>query len=130
MRYSGLLAGIVAVVLTAPMIHGQQSSHKPEESHRAESTTMGMDHPMMPTMDSLDRRLDSLVNRMNRAGDGQKLAAMAAVINELVAQRKTMRSHMREMMRGHGSAPSARTPAPARDSAVSDSAHAGHHPPE
>ena len=88
----------------------------------------------MAAMDSLDRRLDSLVDRMNRAGGNQKVAAMAAVINELVAQRKAMRSHMRErmkMMGGHGpAAPSARTPAMGPDTAASDTAHTVHHPAE
>lgn len=88
----------------------------------------------MAAMDSLDRRLDSLVDRMNRAGGDQKVAAMAAVINELVAQRKAMRSHMQEMMKmmgGHGpAAPSARTPAMAPDTAASDTAHTAHHPAE
>jgi hypothetical protein len=52
---------------------------------------------MMPAMDSLDRRLDSLVSRMNRASGNQKVTAMAAVINELVAQRKAMHGHMQQM---------------------------------
>jgi hypothetical protein len=57
---------------------------------------------MMPAMDSLDRRLDSLVDRMNRASGTQKVAAMAAVITELVAQRRLMHRHM-QMMPEHQS---------------------------
>jgi hypothetical protein len=57
-------------------------------------------HPMMAAMDSLDRRLDSLVDRMNRSSGTQQVAAMATVINELVAQRKGMHEHM-QMMPGH-----------------------------
>ena len=52
----------------------------------------------MQRMDSLEARLDSLVSRMNHAAGNQKIAAMAAVINELVAQRRAMREHMRQMM--------------------------------
>ena len=66
---------------------------------------MGGNPSMMAAMDSLDHRLDSLVDRMNRAGGNQKVAAMAAVINELVAQRKLMRSHMRQMMGDKGRPP-------------------------
>ena len=56
--------------------------------------------PMM--MDSLDHRLDSLVGKMNRASGNAKVEAMAAVINELVAQRKAMRERMHRMMDGGG----------------------------
>ncbi len=41
--------------------------------------------------DSADARLDSLVAAMNAAKGDRKVKAMADVINELVAQRKTMR---------------------------------------
>ena len=90
-------------------------------------------------MDSLNRRIDSLVDRMNRAGGNQKVAAMAAVINELVAQRKAMHSHMRQMTDGKGgmmqmmsdsASPSRRVPASVSDSATSDTTHAAHHPSE
>ena len=64
-------------------------------------TRMGaMDMPMMH--DSADARLDSLVAAMNAAKGDRKVKAMAEVINELVAQRKLMREHMRTMMRSGG----------------------------
>ncbi len=53
---------------------------------------------MMERMDSLDRRLDSLVTRMNQTTGEQKITAMSAVINEMVSQRHAMRRHMRRMM--------------------------------
>ena len=59
-----------------------------------------MDMPMMH--DSVDARLDSLVAAMNAAKGDRKVKAMAEVINELVAQRKLMREHMRTMMRSGG----------------------------
>jgi hypothetical protein len=49
-------------------------------------------------MDSLDARLDTLTARMNRATGNARIAAMADVINELVAQRRTMHRQMHEMM--------------------------------
>jgi hypothetical protein len=56
----------------------------------------------MRMMDSANARLDTLVQRMNRATGSAKVAAMAQVINELVAQRRAMQTHMREMMQSHG----------------------------
>lgn len=52
-------------------------------------------------MDSLDWRLDSLVQRMNASTGNARTAAMAAVITELVSQRRAMHAHHREMMREH-----------------------------
>jgi hypothetical protein len=53
---------------------------------------------MMTRMDSADARLDRLMKTMNASTGGKKVQAMAAVLNELVAQRKMMRMHAREMM--------------------------------
>ena len=55
---------------------------------------MPRDSMTMMRMDSLDRRLDSLVGVMNQAKGDRKVTAMAAVINELVDQRKAMRRRM------------------------------------
>jgi hypothetical protein len=52
---------------------------------------------VMQTMDSMSARLDTLVNRMNRAKGDKKIAAMADVINELVAQRRMMQIRMHGM---------------------------------
>ena len=57
---------------------------------------------MMQRVQAADARLDKLVSEMNRASGAKKVEAMAAVINEMVAQRKQMRAHMREMMESHG----------------------------
>lgn len=55
---------------------------------------------MMSMMDSADARLDRLVSTMNNTSGSRKVPAMAAVINELVAQRKMMRMHAMQMMMG------------------------------
>jgi hypothetical protein len=91
-------------------------------------------------MDSLNARLDTLVSRMNRATGNRKVTAMADVINELVAQRRGMQQHMREMMESRKGmmhmmgepAPGGR-PAltPRTDSTPADTAgHAERHPPD
>jgi hypothetical protein len=53
---------------------------------------------MVKMMEASDARLDQLVQTMNSATGQKKVDAMAAVINELIAQRKQMRGHMRQMM--------------------------------
>lgn len=71
-------------------------------------TTSMRGQPMMDMaaarmMDSADARLDRLVGTMNQATGNSKVEAMAAVINEMMAQRKAMRTHARQMMMGpHG----------------------------
>ena len=90
MRQVAVFVGIVGVVCSAPALQAQQPQGKPPGTG------------MMLAMDSLDHRLDSLVGRMNRTSGNQKISAMAAVINELVAQRKVMHSHMQQM---HGHMP-------------------------
>lgn len=95
----------------------------------------------MHMMDSLNTRLDSLVARMNDATGGRKVAAMAEVINEMVAQRKAMQERMLHQMMGgrdgmmHMMADSAWVPPKAgartTDSVAADTAgHADHHPPQ
>jgi hypothetical protein len=92
----------------------------------------------MEMMDSLTARLDTLVSQMNRATGNGKVTAMAAVINELVAQRRAMQGHMRQMMESRDGmmrmmkepAAGEHRPPTGADSTPADSAgHAGHHPP-
>jgi hypothetical protein len=93
----------------------------------------------MMMMDSLDHRLDSLVDRMNRSTGNQKVQSMAAVINELVSQRKMMRDRMHGMMQQGGmmggmndksksTGPKAQTQPEAAGTDSTD--HAAHHPPK
>jgi hypothetical protein len=52
---------------------------------------------MMAKMEAMDARLDELVKKMNAATGSKKPDAVAAVVNELVAQRKQMREQMMAM---------------------------------
>ena len=129
-------AGGLAAQQPGPPQHPQQ-----QQEHRQETSMSGRPGmaDQMQMMDSLNTRLDSLVARMNRATGGRKVAAMAEVINEMVAQRKVMQERMHQMMGGRDGmmqrmADSAPVPpnagAGAADSAAADTAgHAGHHPP-
>jgi len=63
-----------------------------------EESMMAHHKEMMARVDAMDARLDELVKKMNAATGNKKANATAAVINELVAQRKQMREQMMAMM--------------------------------
>jgi hypothetical protein len=109
--------------LTAQQPHGQRSD--------SQGTERRGDMQMM--MDSLNHRLDSLVDRMNRTSGNQKVNAMAAVINELVSQRKGMQERMHRMMehedRMHDKGDSPSSGAKPRRAAT-DTGHETHHSQE
>jgi hypothetical protein len=88
MNTGALGAALVALVLGSGGLAAQQP--KPHARQH------------MQMMDSMNARLDSLVDRMNRASGNAKVTVMAQVINELVAQRRAMHQHMRQMMQSHG----------------------------
>jgi hypothetical protein len=94
-----LIAGLVIAGTTLTLAPAA-SAQQPRDSMRVRSDS-GMARMRM-MRDSTDARLDSLVRAMNSASGDRKVQAMATVINELVAERKMMHQHMREMMMGHG----------------------------
>ena len=51
----------------------------------------------MSRMKEMDARLDAKVAAMDAAKGDQKVEAMAAVIKEMVSQRKEMQEHMMKM---------------------------------
>lgn len=55
---------------------------------------------MMADMKAADERLDDLVAKMNAGSGPQKADATAAVVSEMVAQRKAMRDGMMKMQQG------------------------------
>jgi len=93
MKYPVLI--VAPLLATALFMASAASAQQPDNSMRRRADT-GM--AQMSTMrDSADARLDSLVRTMNSAKGDRKVQAMANVINELVAERKTMHEHMRQM---------------------------------
>ncbi len=67
---------------------------------------------MMAEMKASDARLAERVAAMNAATGNDKVEAMAAVINELVAQRNAMREHMMERRGAMGHPPAGQAPGP------------------
>ncbi len=63
----------------------------------SEESMMAHHKEMMARMEAMDARLDELVKTMNTTTGSKKTDAVAAVVNELVVQRKQMREHMMAM---------------------------------
>ncbi len=131
---SRLVGGIAALVLSASTVAAQQPGASTPDGHRE---IAGKNQMSMMMMDSLNRRLDSLVDRMNRTSGNQKVQSMAAVINELVVQRKAMQERMHQMMERGGmmgmmkdSTAPGRKAMPSPDATADTTNHAAHHPPE
>jgi hypothetical protein len=92
---------VAMLSLSAGSLAAQQPGPPRAGAPRRGDTAMV--HQQMRMMDSMTSRLDSLVSRMNKATSKTKVAAMAEVINELVAQRKAMWGRMDAMMESrHG----------------------------
>jgi hypothetical protein len=95
-----ILIGLAGSFLLASGVSAQQPGRQHGDTANAMRGHPMKGEMMMSMMDSADARLDRLVSTMNKATGSRKVQAMAAVINEMVAQRKTMRTHARQMMMG------------------------------
>ncbi len=96
----GLLAalGIPVLVLAqsgAPAEHQHATTQGPASN---QSQMMQMHQKMMDEMAAMDQKLDALVTQMNAAQGQAKVDAMAAVITEMINQRKQMREQMTSTM--------------------------------
>jgi predicted transcriptional regulator len=84
---------------TPPAAQKMEMPAKPGmmDGKMTEESMMAHHKEMMAKMEAMDARLDELVKKMNAATGRKKPDAVAAVINELVAQRKQMREQMMAM---------------------------------
>ncbi|MEO8190679.1 MAG: hypothetical protein ABI682_10080 [Acidobacteriota bacterium] len=111
MKFSRTIA-VLLVSLATTTLRAQQPTPAAAPAHKMdmagkpgmmddktmdESTMMAHHKEMMAKMDAMDARLDGLVKSMDAAKGGKKVDATAAVVNELVAQRKEMRQQMMAM---------------------------------
>ena len=110
---TGIVAGCAAVVISAmPGLAGQvPKGPAPTAKAKAQSAMaadmaakckamMADQEKMMTEMKAADQRLDDLVSKMNAASGTEKVDATAAVVNEIVTQRRTMRDGMMKMQQG------------------------------
>ena len=131
------IAGATTVALAqAPTDGGHHQS--PAAAASGPANAADQQH-MMKMMAADDDRLAGLITTMNAAKGDAKVAAMAAVINELAAQRTRMRAQMRmqagmmeQMMSRvaamHGPDGMMNKKAPEPPAGVSEQDHAAHHP--
>lgn len=105
-----ILATAFVVALVAPSSASQttprtQQPPQTQTGAKPGTTQMTMDcqqmmqahQKVMQDMQAMDARLDTLVQQMNSATGQAKTDATAAVVNEMVTQRKTMRESMQRM---------------------------------
>ena len=132
------IAGAATVALAqAPVDGGHHQLPVPPVA--SAGTPVPDRHQMMQTMAADDQKLDGLIVIMNMATGDEKVAAIAAVVNELVAQRTRMQMQMRMQagmmdqmmshmaaMQGPGGMMNKKAPDPTPS--VSDQDHAAHHP--
>ena len=108
---SALVAGCAVIVMSAvsglaaqtPQEHQHAAADqaKPPSGMEANSQAMMAEREKMMTgMKAADQRLDELVAKMNTASGMEKMTATAAVVTEMVTQRRTMRDGMMKMHEG------------------------------
>jgi hypothetical protein len=74
-----------------------EPDHGPSQVQSSTQHMMRMHEQMMAEMRAADARLDALVREMNAASGSAKIDAMAAVLNELLQQRKATHERMGKM---------------------------------
>jgi hypothetical protein len=81
----------------APPAHKMEMPGKSGTMDMTCEAMMAHHKEMMAKMEAVDARLDGLVKKMDAAKGSKKADAVAAVVNELVAQRKQIREQMMTM---------------------------------
>jgi hypothetical protein len=109
---TAIVAGCAAVLISAmPGLAGQTPHAGTTAKAKAQAgmaadmaakcqAMMADQEKMMTEMKAADQRLDDLVGKMNAAAGMEKADAAAAVINEMVTQRRTLRDGMMKMQHG------------------------------
>ena len=132
------IAGAATAALAQAPVDGghHQSPAAPADAPTAKATDQ---QHLMKMMAADDEKLAGLITTMNAATGDAKVAAIAAVVNELAAQRTRMQAQMRmqagmmdqmksHMAAMHGSGGMMNKKAPAPAPGVSEQDHAAHHP--
>lgn len=97
---SGLLAsgsGLTRLDVGAAQRTPQNSAPQATQPQPGMAEMMKMHEQMMAEMKASDATLEALVKDMNAAAGDAKVSTMAAVVNELVRQNRTMHERMGQM---------------------------------
>ncbi len=79
--------------------HAQMQASEQQEDMSAKCKAMMQEkQKMMQKCQMMETKLDELVSRMNAATGPEKIEAMQELLDELVAQRKSMHAMMHKMM--------------------------------
>ena len=101
MKHDRTILVLLVSLVGAATLCAQQPVPPPPAAQKMEmSEKPGMPGKMDESMmahQAMDARLDELVKKMNAANGSRKVDAVAAAVNELVAQGKQMREHMMAM---------------------------------
>lgn len=96
-RGEGAAASSIANGLPAQTAVASQPEKAPSDMSAKCQATMAEHAKMMAEIEAADQRLDTLVSKMNAASGDEKTDATAAVVSEIVAQRRTLRERMMNM---------------------------------
>ena len=100
-----MIVGFALAVLCMPALFAQMHGGEKPDMMMPDCAAMMQQHETMQKhMAEMDTKLQMLVDEMNKAKGSAKVDKVAAVINELVAQRAMMMKQMMEMhpkMMGH-----------------------------
>jgi len=103
---AALVGGMAAAISASPGLAAQASPAQQPATQKASPPSdmaarcqamMADQEKMMAEVKAADLRLDDLVGKMNAASGMEKAAATAAVVNEMVTQRRAMRDGMMKM---------------------------------
>ena len=107
---AALVGGMAVVISANSGLAGQASpAHQHPAAEKATPSSgmaakcqamMADQEKMMADMKAADLRLDDLVGKMNAASGTEKAAATAAVVNEMVTQRRSMQDGMMKRQQG------------------------------
>jgi hypothetical protein len=92
--------GLAAQATPKPQHAATDKAKPPSEMAAKCQAMMAGREKMMAEMKAADQRLDGLVATMNAASGAEKTTATAAVVTDMVAQRRTMRDGMMKMQEG------------------------------
>lgn len=135
-RIASAIAAVTVALSTTLVLAQTPAAQKEMAEHQQK---MAEQKAMMAKMAAADQKLAGLVATMNAAKGEGKVVAMAAVINELVAQRTHMQEQMRmqggmmermmtHMSAMHGSGGATTDKAPAKPKDATEADHGAHHP--